>query len=191
MTVLLLGLDPGLAACGWALATYDGRALSDIRVGTITTAPSARRQRTLACEDHVRRGRELADALRYIAGQWDCGRWSPAVAAVCAEAMSHPRHASSAAKLALAWGVIVGALGTLPIAQASPQQVKLVVAGRRDASKADVQAALDLAYGPIDWPRRKADVEHAADALAAVVACLGADVIRAAVGVQRREERGL
>jgi Holliday junction resolvasome RuvABC endonuclease subunit len=85
----------------------------------------------------------------------------------------------------MAWGVLVAVAKrrSLPIVQATPQEVKRAVTGSKTASKVEVQNALELLYPTAPaWPTRKALVEHAADALAVVVACLDAPVI----GLARR-----
>ncbi len=82
----------------------------------------------------------------------------------------------------MAFGVIaaVAQRHGLPVVQASPQQVKKALCGRRDASKMDVKGALERRYSGLPWPPQQTLVEHAADALAAAVACLEHQVVRMA-----------
>jgi crossover junction endodeoxyribonuclease RuvC len=183
MSVRVLGLDPGLASFGWAVADLEVSGLAVVDVGVFCTVKSARKHGVLAADDGVRRARELG--LR-LAGLLD--RHRPAV--VCAEAMSHPRHASSAGKLAMAWGVVAAELERrgLPLAMESPQGIKKALTGARDASKEDVGAAL-LARWPglavLLAPLPKGLHEHAQDALAAIVACETAEVVRLARAMGR------
>jgi Holliday junction resolvasome RuvABC endonuclease subunit len=71
----------------------------------------------------------------------------------------------------------------LPIIEETAQTLKLLTAGKRDASKADVQAALEQRFPEVKnlWPTQKTLIEHAADALAAVIAGIESDVVRAAL----------
>jgi len=137
----------------------------------------------LATEDNLRRLHEIGAAL---------APWldSPDVVAVCCEAQSWPRNASAAVKVALTWGLLTEMARSrgLAIIQASPQAVKMAVAGRRDASKEDVQAALLLRFPGVEerWPPQRKLIEHAADALACCVACQGHGVVMSALRASGR-----
>jgi Holliday junction resolvasome RuvABC endonuclease subunit len=84
----------------------------------------------------------------------------------------------------------------LPIIEETPQVLKLLTTGKRDASKAEVQAALEGRFPEVRtmWPVQRTLVEHCADALATVVAGLESDLVRAATRVASlpptRESRG-
>jgi crossover junction endodeoxyribonuclease RuvC len=170
----ILGIDPGLSKMGLALVRVNQEGERVLALDVLRTEKSHKKRHVLASEDNVRRIQELAAAL----APWFDGD----VVAVCAESQSWPRSLGSATKTAMAWGIIGTILQRrrLPSLQASPQQVKAAVTGRKTASKEQVQAALEKRYGPLDWPSRKADREHCADALAAIVACLDSEVIRMA-----------
>ncbi len=176
--MIVLGIDGGLAALGWAAVRLEAGGEVLEGVGVIVTAPSARKRGVLAADDTVRRARELHRALSGVVG-----RYGPAVLAI--EAFSAPRHAGSAAKVAMSVGVVASiaeALG-LPIVSASPQEVKRAATGRQDASKEDVaravcerwRGAAELLAGVRAGLR-----EHAADAAAVVLATLEADTVRMA-----------
>lgn len=181
--VAVLGIDPGFAALGLARVEYraDGCTAVDT-LRTFRTAKSGKKAAVLATEDNMRRCQEIGEALATYFADED-------VVAVCCESQSWPRNAGAAAKVAMAWGVLaeIARARGVPIVQASPQRIKLAACGRRSATKLEVRAAMDKRY-PLHppWPRRKADVEHAADALAAVWACRDAGVIvavRRALGI--------
>ncbi len=179
--MIVLALDPGLAACGFAVARLhrDGEEL--LEVGVLHTEKSDKKRGVRASDDLTRRGRELWRGLRDIVR-----RHAPA--AICVEAVSFPRSSSAAAKTALARGCVIAlaeVLGGLPIAEASPQDVKQAVCARKDASKQDVERAVLER-----WPGaealcaagrvRKSDREHVFDAAAVFVACLESDALRMA-----------
>jgi crossover junction endodeoxyribonuclease RuvC len=175
--VAVLGIDPGFASCGVALVRLMPIDEKVVALAVIRTVKDNAKRRTYAADDNLRRARELhrvIDDLIVANG----------VRAIAAEAMSFPRNASNSAKMALCWGVLVSIAEArgLPIVQASPQALKRAVTGSTTASKDEVEFALlkrfgndleDLFTGP-DGQR-----EHAFDALAAVVACLDSDVLRA------------
>jgi len=175
----LLGIDPGFAAVGYALVELLPVGERVEELGVLLTEKSGKVRAVRASDDNVRRGREI-----------DFGLWSVAsssmrsVVAICAESMSFPRHAGNAAKMAMCWGVIVGISARLgiPIVQASPQEVKKAVVGKKDASKEEVQAALKARYPcpATSVPFTKTRIEHPFDALGAVVACLDSEVVRLA-----------
>jgi crossover junction endodeoxyribonuclease RuvC len=187
--LLVVGLDPGFASLGYAVVELLPLPAAGERVvdmGVIRTQKSDAKRNTLAADDNIRRAREifreLRDLIKRHATQGDH------LVAVCAEAMSFPRNASAASKVALAWGVVAAILerAGLPLAQASPQQVKKAVCGRKDASKEDIQAALISKY-QFD-PKAMSGMEHVGatlrehpfDALASVVCCLDSEVLRMA-----------
>ncbi len=175
--VTIVGCDPGLANFGVAVVELGRHGECVVHLETIATIKSSRKLSVLAAHDNVRRCRELSARLLVVAGQH-----GPRV--ICAESMSAPRSASSAAKLAMSWGALsaVAQLLGLPLVQASPQAIKRTVAGHAAASKADVQGALMQRFGlpELFEGMRKGDVEHAADALGAAVTCLDSDVVRMA-----------
>ena len=173
MTPVVVGVDPGFATFGVSVVQLlpDRERVLDTAV--LRTEKAHRKLTVRASEDNARRARELAFAL---SARLD--RYRPV--AVCAETMSWPRNASSAAKVALGWGVLCALLDSrrIPLVQASPQDVKKAVTGRKDASKDEVVLAVEARYPEVEWPSQSTLQEHAADAVAVVVACLDSEVIR-------------
>lgn len=194
MTTLVLGVDPGFASTGFALMRLGARPEDDgvVRLGVIWTEPSAKKRKVLAADDNARRGRELARALHALLEEplRGCPLFVPGARVVlaAAEAMSYPRNAASAAKMAICWGVLLALLDrrALALAQASPQEVKRAVAGTKSAAKEQVRDALWERFGRshLEHLLLHADVpggerEHAYDALASIVASLDSDLVRA------------
>ena len=177
--IRVLGLDPGFASTGWALAELRDRPVI-VEAGVIRTAKSPKRTKVLAADDNFRRCRELAEALAPLLDQ---------VSMVCAEAMSPMRNASSAAKVALCWGVIAGLCQErgLPLAQVSPQGLKKALCGRVSVTDAELHPEMERRFpelvGALDVPRGQR--EHAYDAAGAIEACRGSEVFRALESVRR------
>lgn len=172
---VVIGVDPGFASCGWAAVELAGDEDLLVAVGTITTKPSDRKHGILVAHDDVRRGEELLEAMLAV-----IATHNPVALAV--ELPSGSRGARAAACLGAA-KMLVSALRHitgLPLVAVSPADLKAAVTGSKTATKEQVQAALTRRFPGAAWPARKADVEHAADALGAFVACRDADVVRMA-----------
>jgi Holliday junction resolvasome RuvABC endonuclease subunit len=172
----LLGIDGGLATFGAARVSIVGGILELDRVATFRTEKLSGKQAPYASDDNVRRCREL---VRFVLGF--VGAPPPVV--ICAEAMSFPRSSSVAAKIGMGWGAVstLAEVWAVPIVQASPQQIKKTLVGKANASKEEVRIAVEEWFPDVTWPKNKGDVEHAADAVAAVLACRESDVVRMAM----------
>ena len=190
--MVALGCDPGLAKFGWALVEL-GDKWSILEVGCIETVSGTATAGVTASEDLARRGRQLhAEILLALANH----SIHPAI--ICAEAMSYPRVPGKGGKgstimpkpvaqLGYAWGVICALSNELdgaPVCHASPQAIKKAICGAANASKAQVQAQLEAMYGArIFEGLNKGKVDHASDALGAVVACRNQEAMRMAARI--------
>lgn len=176
--MIVLGLDPGFRRFGWAVMRVDGAGEELLALGVWRTDKSdAKRNVRKASDDH-RRGQELGRELLAT-----LERRKPD--AVTAEAISFVRSSSVMAQIGRAWGMLDLACvqRSLPLLEVSPQDLKRAVTGRADASKLEVQAALDARFGGrvaelLAGIRAKGDHEHPVDAAGSIVACLDTDVIR-------------
>lgn len=174
--MIILGADPGFASFGWIVIDWPGRVVS---AGVIETVPTPRRLRHLQSDDNVRRCVELARSL-YDAFDGD----GLDIARVCAESFSPPRHATAAAKVAMAWGVLVALaeLHRAPILQLSPQAIRGAILGGagRGATKTEVARAVCERFPELDPDGRimarirMGAREHVYDAAAAAIACMEA-----------------
>lgn len=174
--MMVLGLDPGFAAFGVAAVEVERNdSLNPMRGWVLRTERSARKLAVRASEDNVRRAQAIAEALSAIVDEW-----RPQV--LCAETMSWPRNAGAVAKVALAWGAVCALAWSrgLPLVQASPQEVKIAVSGRKNASKDEVIRYVESRFSGFDLPKQLTLQEHVADAIAVVVACRGSPVMLAA-----------
>ena len=173
----LLGIDAGFASIGYSIVELGDRCDRVVEMGLIRTEPSSKKRKVLAAEDNVRRTREIAKALI----QLHC---SHKPKALCCETMSFPRNSSSAAKMAMFWGVLIALAHTwgLPIIQATPQEIKKACCGAKNASKDEVEAALRKRYRTTPWIDLLDGMppslhNHAWDALGATATCLDSDTI--------------
>jgi Holliday junction resolvasome RuvABC endonuclease subunit len=190
----ILGLDPGFANLGWCVAIYRPHetdpllaGLSVMSMGCIETKKDSRK--VLASVDNVRRAQAITRQLRGII--WELAFHDEPVRlvdAIAIEAMSFPRNASSASKVSMTWGIIsaLSHLWQMPVIQVSPQDIKEAVTGSRKASKALIETTLSERYPEVSkalegtpFGRR----EHPYDALGAIVASLGSEVMK--MGVSR------
>lgn len=180
---ILIGVDPGFASIGLArvaLEWADGKlAPRLLDMALIETEKSDKKHAVYASDDNVRRMYEIYDALQLYFTHDD---QRPAV--IAAEAMSYPRQSSAAAKMSLAWGVLgaITRMGDIPLIQTSPQEVKQQVAGKRTATKVEVQEAL-MKHFPDSLPPLigrivRSKQEHPADALAVAIAAFASPLVR-------------
>ncbi len=167
-----MGLDPGFSAIGWSMTSIGVDAEKVEAMGVIRTSKSAKKRKVAAADDNIRRAREITREFVEL-----IDKYQPI--ALCCEAMSFPRNSSSAAKMALTWGVLVALADryNIPIYQSSPQEIKDKVTGRKDASKEQVERALRKRYKGTAWAKILKSVpasmrDHAYDGLAATVAVL-------------------
>lgn len=172
-----IGIDPGFANTGVVVAS----------TGTTCTVyvgdqehrhesvyfESARVIRTKkeagsASEDNVRRATEIYHALSTI-----CRVSEGDVMYV--EAMSFPRNASTAAKMAMCWGVIasVSQEESIPVHQLGPKTIRNLVARKKKATEAETHRVLLEEYPELARliaSFNQADRCHVLDAAAAIVA---------------------
>jgi Holliday junction resolvasome RuvABC endonuclease subunit len=180
----VLALDPGLASFGACAVELPGPVV--VGADVFRSAPSPRKRQVGASDDRYRRARELAAWLEAL-----LDRWRPSVVAV--EAMSFPRSGVAIASMALAWGCLAAVAHRrgLPLVQASPQDWKRHVSGRKGAADADLY--------PMLYERGGAEVEvdlvarglprsqhvHALDALGVALWSETTEVVRAGVAAAR------
>lgn len=175
----IVGIDPGFASIGYCSLTLGARDTLRVEAfGVFNTKKANAKARALAIEDNVRRTGEIAKWMRGLISK-------PGTIAICAEAMSFPRNASAAAKMAMTWGVIVTLADELqiPIFQATPQEVKISACNNRKASKEEIQAAMRAKFKQtieLQKAIRATAHEHCFDALAAADACAKGALLRVA-----------
>lgn len=161
MSVIILGVDPGLANTGWGLVEAQGSRLRCMGYGCIRTTPAegtARRCR-LVCDglaEVIRRHRPTESALENIYFNRNV-----------ATAMSTGQ-ARGAALVAVAdAGLVVGEYG--------PGEIKLAVVGTGTADKEQVTYMVRTILGLDHDPKP----DHAADALAAAICHANQRIARA------------
>ena len=170
MMIYVLGLDLGLANCGWAVASLHSKFIIPQEMGLITTKKSTKKQNVMASDDNFRRAKEVSSELEEIVAKYNPGL-------ICVEAQSFPRSASSAAKTAMVWGslaTLVNQSGK-PCVHVRPVDIKEAACGKAKASKKEVQEGLDIMFeGKLEacftTPVAPSNREHSYDALGAIVA---------------------
>lgn len=189
MRPVILGLDPGFASFGWALMrlgpTREEDAVTD--VGVWRTAKADKKRRVRDTDDNVERARGLSRLLADLVQ-----KRGHHLTAVAIEQVSFVRSASTMAKIGMAHGLTIYAVEALglPMMGCTPQELKLAVCGRRDASKDEIRNALRTRYlvagaehgalAVLDDEVPRGQQEHPYDALGAIVACLESEPIRMA-----------
>lgn len=162
-----LGIDPGLSRCGYGAVRHTAGRLEVAAFGHLTTPPGddlASRLAALWTDLE-----ELFDDLQ------------PDVVVV--ERVLFQVNARTAMSVGQASGLALAGAARrgIPVAQYSPNEVKLAVAGYGSAGKEQVQAMVAVLLG-LEEPPRPAD---RADALALAITHLSGSGLRQAAGVGR------
>jgi Holliday junction resolvasome RuvABC endonuclease subunit len=173
--VIVLGIDAAL--CNLGIAAVDITPTGERVVETLVarTEPSPKKRKVRAIDDDARRVDELVRALDAAVT-----KHRPAVLAV--EATGAGKGSKAVRAMALVFGAVVtvARLRGLPLVQANPIDVKLAMTGRKNASKDEVILAVEQRFPDVEWPSPVGIIEHAADAVGVVVACLDTDALRMA-----------
>jgi crossover junction endodeoxyribonuclease RuvC len=166
VSVIILGIDPGLANTGWGLVEADGSRFRCIAYGCI---------RTQACDGTARRCKVVRDGLASVVA-----KYGPAEAAL--ENIYFNRNVSSAMATGQARGAALVAVADagLEVGEYGPGEIKLAVVGTGAADKTQVTYMVRTILGLDHDPTP----DHAADALAAAICHANQRVARA-------RERGL
>jgi|TARA_Y100000296_G_scaffold79548_1_gene103686 Holliday junction resolvasome RuvABC endonuclease subunit len=180
--ITILGVDPGLAKCGWVRARMSLNGSLQVHVaGLIKTVKNSRPS---VSQDNRRRAREIH---RGIAPMFD------GVDLVAFEAESLPRSSSAAAKTAMSRGVLIGICEErrIPMIEATPQAIKAYLTGNNGASKKQVEAAVLATAGFESMGLLLENVapsqrEHAYDAAGAILACQNHEIVLAMLQMTHR-----
>jgi len=151
VSVIILGIDPGLANTGWGLVEADGSRFRCLAYGCI---------RTVATEDTARRCKTVRDGLADL-----IARYVPAEAAI--ENIYFSRNVSTAMTTGHARGAALVAVADagMPVGEYGPGEIKLAVVGTGSADKVQVTYMVRTILGLDHDPTP----DHAADALAAAI----------------------
>ena len=147
----ILGIDPGLANCGWGVISLEKQQLSALAYGSISTTADDATSHRLG---------QIFSELRHI-----IERYRPTELGI--ETIYHKGNSKSALATAQARGAALVAASTLDleIGEYAPAVIKKNVVGTGSASKEQIQymvrAILRLDHTP--------SPDHAADALAAAI----------------------
>lgn len=151
----ILGIDPGLADCGWGVVDFAAQRYAPVEFGVV---------RTPAGEDLQKRIMAIADAVGEAARRLRVERAS------MEEIYFTTRSTTSALNVSKVVGALLCEMGRLgvPCRLFTPLQIKLSITGYGNADKRQVQEMVRLLLRMDAIPRP----DHAADALSAAV-CLG------------------
>lgn len=147
----ILGIDPGLANCGWGVITLSGSTLRPLAYGSIATKAS---------EDLPLRLAKIYDELAAV-----ILKYAPAELSI--ETVYHKGNPKSSLATAQARGValVAAARRALAVSEYAPATIKQALVGSGSATKQQVQfmvrSVLQLDHTP--------EPDHAADALAAAI----------------------
>jgi crossover junction endodeoxyribonuclease RuvC len=151
----VLGIDPGVSRCGYGVVARNGGKLRALACGVIRTSPSEPLPNRLAA---------LATEFEALVGQ-------VRPSAIVVERVLFQVNARTAISVGQASGLalVAAAHAGVPVAQYSPNEVKLSVTGDGRADKRAVQTMVTRLLGIDDLPRQP----DAADALALACCHIG------------------
>lgn len=169
----LLAIDAGFAAMGIVVAEGPHVLYAE----TVRTERTAKRRRIRVADDDAERCMQLARRLL----------WVIRALGVAGAVVELPHGGAQGARAARAMGMATGAVAavlesmSLPAEWMLPGEVKAAVAGRRDATKQDVAAAVKakLDWSQVEVPQAQAEAEHIYDAAAALIAARDGPLARA------------
>lgn len=167
-TATVLGVDPGLTRCGYAVLQRDGTSVSAQTLGVITSPPDM----------------DLADRLTMVMADIEALIDETRPSAVAVEQVFFQSNARTAMGVAQASGLVLVCARRrgLPVARYTPSQVKRAVTGSGVADKKQIQSMvarrlnLSVLPSPAD----------AADAAAVALCHLAAMNLTAAIDRSRR-----
>jgi crossover junction endodeoxyribonuclease RuvC len=174
----VLGLDPGFASVGWAVLHVGDGSPECVGAGVFRTS---RDSSVAKNEDTLKRIERIAEFLNTLKREH-----KPHL--IGSEGMSWTRFANADRSVAFFWGVL-GAFSSMskyrtrpPIVQTTPSDLKMIITGKKSASKEEVKEStckqvsnLRHELGKI---RAKTQRNHASDAAAAGLAALSSPIGR-------------
>ena len=164
----ILCIDPGFGKLGIALIKKmsDYNLIID-KVDVIYTKKSNKKNNLLSCSDDVIRIFSILKQIEDFIGDIS-------VYAIACEAQSYLRNAMSSTKVGFSYGAIVAMshFRKIPFYQLQSQDIKEIIAGKRNASKSEIQACIKGKYEIPNWDGKTRDREHFFDAIAAGLAVL-------------------
>lgn len=194
MMLKLIGLDPGLANFGIAIAELPNLGSGKPKFTHLDvwrTEPSKQLKR-------IRKMDDTAERCSYLALQLHDLVQAHRPIAICVEAIALPYRPGRGMQTSVisALGRVRGLIDMLavahqlPVLEESPQRVKKLATGIINASKESMSLHLGVEYPELEemWPHQKGLREHAADAAGVIHACRGADVVLAARAGAARQE---
>lgn len=130
--IRILGIDPGLSRCGYAVIDYNGRFPVPVEFGHITTKPK---------EQTAVRLKEITDSFRDIISQF-----SPAELAI--ERVYFHRNVSTAIDVAMVMGslIVLAMDNEIECRQYAPRQIKRAIVGTGSADKNQVMEMVKTLY---------------------------------------------
>lgn len=184
--IRVLGIDAGFAAMGLACIDVDEKRV--VAAETIRTERSTRKRGIRVADDDAERCQTLASVLD------DFYRTHEPHLVVVELPTGGAQGARANRAMGMATGVVAAwvALHAIPAEWVTPGEVKRAAAGRKDATKAQVEeAVLEAFVWPENWGMRPTvEREHQADAAAAVMAVLDSSLLRAIRMGMARQEAG-
>ncbi|MBM4409414.1 MAG: crossover junction endodeoxyribonuclease RuvC [Chloroflexi bacterium] len=171
--MIVLGIDPGTANLGYGIIEATGSRLREVDHGCVTTLPNASLPERLA-EIHAAVTELIALHRPHLVG---------------VERLYFSRNAQTAFGVGQARGVVLlaAAQHTLPVREATPNEVKSAVAGYGAADKEQVSRMVQVILGLV----RRPSPDDAADALAIAICTASRERLAGSLGSATRDRSAI
>lgn len=152
--MIILGIDPGMARCGFGIVEKKGNAVKYLSAGVIESLSSYTQSKRLEI---------IYNGIKKI-----IKRYKPDIIAI--ESLFFSKNAKTALRVGEARGVILLAaqLQKIKIMEFTPLQVKISITGYGFAEKHQVQKMVKMLLGLKEIPKP----DDAADAIAIAICCI-------------------
>lgn len=153
-----LFLDPAFTHTGWII--IDVKDSSFVSCGCVSTKKQSKKKRIRVSDDDIRRCKKIAGKLIEVIDSYEPK----------AIALEAPSGGSLSSRSARCLGMATGIVATLesyteiPFLYVTPNDVKVALCGKKNASKKDMMSKAKTIYPEIG-ELTKGDMEHVADAI--------------------------
>lgn len=175
--IYVLGVDPGFRHTGLVLAriTHEAPYLQLENLYCLHAPPDTRKQKVYKSDLDFQAVRRMTEQFhKYIDVLDSDGKYVQALAIELPHAGSKSARAGHALGMAKGWVAAYAYLQQIPVVLVTPYEVKLIT-GSGKASKLDIQQKVRSVWPVASWPEQAADLEHVADAAAALLVALNSD----------------
>jgi Holliday junction resolvasome RuvABC endonuclease subunit len=167
---MILSLDVGFRSMGWAI--FNKGEL--FHCGVIKTSPAGKKANVRMSTQYFDQTAQITTGLTEII-------WQHEIKAIIGELPhggAQSAKASSQMNMATAIVSVITTIYQLPTEWASPQEVKLALVGKKNATKDEMINEARYRFPHFSFPKAKTRMEHIADAIGAFLALRHTNIVK-------------